>query len=193
MATLELVEKLRTHANVSYDDAKEALDACGDDILEALIYLERHGKVRPPSTGGAYSTKEGFSPGATPQRTPAYTAPPPPKGESFSDMMRKLWNWIKGVVHKGNTNMLSVTFKDGGNFSLPITVLVLLLCCAFWVTLPLLVIGLFLGCKYRFAGPNFSQNGVANNVMNSASKTAEDIKTSVKNAAEGGDEPVDRQ
>jgi hypothetical protein len=52
MVTLEQVEKLREHANVSYDEAKAALENAGGDILQALIDLERAGKVIPPQGGG---------------------------------------------------------------------------------------------------------------------------------------------
>jgi translation elongation factor EF-Ts len=58
MATIELVEKLRQKANVTYEEAKEALEASGDNILDAMIYLERQGKVKPPQNGGYYSSKE---------------------------------------------------------------------------------------------------------------------------------------
>ena len=44
MATFEMVEKIRQYANVTYDEAKAALDACNDDLLEAVIYLEKQGK-----------------------------------------------------------------------------------------------------------------------------------------------------
>ena len=44
--TLEQVEKLRAHANVSYEDARAALEATGGDMLEAIIRLEKEGKTR---------------------------------------------------------------------------------------------------------------------------------------------------
>jgi hypothetical protein len=55
MATIEMVEKLRERARVSYEDAKLALDACGGDMLEAVIYLEKQGKTPPPQ-GGFYAS-----------------------------------------------------------------------------------------------------------------------------------------
>ncbi|MDR3119870.1 MAG: hypothetical protein LBU58_00805 [Clostridiales bacterium] len=55
MASLEMVDKLRERANVTFDEAKAALDAADGDILEALIYLEKQGKVPPPQ-GGFYSS-----------------------------------------------------------------------------------------------------------------------------------------
>lgn len=47
---LEMVEELRKRANVSYDAAKEALEKCNGDILEALIYLEKEKKVTTTKT-----------------------------------------------------------------------------------------------------------------------------------------------
>lgn len=43
---LELVDLLRARANVSYEDAKAALEACDYDIVEALIELEKKDKLR---------------------------------------------------------------------------------------------------------------------------------------------------
>ena len=55
MVTLEQVEKLREYANISYDEAKTALENADGDILQALIELEQQGKVKAPE-GGQYHT-----------------------------------------------------------------------------------------------------------------------------------------
>lgn len=44
---LENIDELRRRANVSYEDAKEALEKCNDDIVEALVYLEKQNKIKP--------------------------------------------------------------------------------------------------------------------------------------------------
>ena len=44
MERIELVELVREKADVGYTDAKEALDACGDDLLDALVWLEAQGR-----------------------------------------------------------------------------------------------------------------------------------------------------
>lgn len=44
--TLEQIDLLRKRANVSYQDAKEALEKSNNDIVEALIYLEKENKVK---------------------------------------------------------------------------------------------------------------------------------------------------
>ena len=50
MTNLNQIDELRKRAKVSYSDAKEALDACNDDILEALVYLEKN-KTESSKTG----------------------------------------------------------------------------------------------------------------------------------------------
>lgn len=56
MEQLEKVEKLRARANVTYEEAKEALEASNWDLLDAMVYLEnperprvRPGKHTPPA------------------------------------------------------------------------------------------------------------------------------------------------
>lgn len=44
--TLEMIDELRQRARVSYEEAKEALENCNGDMVEALVYLERKNKVR---------------------------------------------------------------------------------------------------------------------------------------------------
>ena len=44
--SLEQIEALRERAHVSYEEAKEALESCNGDIVEALIYLEKNNKIR---------------------------------------------------------------------------------------------------------------------------------------------------
>jgi len=53
MASLNNVDRLRARTGVSYEDAREALDSSGDDLLDALIWLENKGLAEPP--GAAHS------------------------------------------------------------------------------------------------------------------------------------------
>lgn len=47
---IEQIDELVKRANVSYEDAKEALEKCGGDMLEALIYLEKSKKIKKDNT-----------------------------------------------------------------------------------------------------------------------------------------------
>ena len=172
MATLEQVERLREKANVSFAEAKEALDATGGDLLEALIYLEKQGKVSPPPGGGSYSSyeKEEKSGGAENSHKGQY--------ESCGEVLKKIGRLCVKIIRKGNSNYFEV--ERGGNtvISCPVTVLVLLLLFMFWVVVPLMIIGLFFGFRYRFRGNELGKESI-NRVMDSASDTAEEIKRSI--------------
>ena len=48
MDDLEKVERLRERADVSYEEAKKALEECNVDLLDAMVYLEKQGKVKKP-------------------------------------------------------------------------------------------------------------------------------------------------
>lgn len=69
--TLEQVERLREKADVSYAQAKEALEYSGGNLLDALIYLEERGMIPRPE-GAYYSTRGELPPSPPPLRT----APP---------------------------------------------------------------------------------------------------------------------
>lgn len=45
--TLEQIDSIMQRANVSYSEAKEALEQCGGDTVEALLLLEKANKVKP--------------------------------------------------------------------------------------------------------------------------------------------------
>lgn len=42
--TMEMIDEVRRRANVSFTDAKEALEKFDGDLLEALVYLEKNRK-----------------------------------------------------------------------------------------------------------------------------------------------------
>src|ERR1035437_10303675 len=45
---LESIEMLRERANVSYEEARAALEKFDGNIVEALIYLEKQDRLKPP-------------------------------------------------------------------------------------------------------------------------------------------------
>ena len=46
MDNLQKIEQLVSKAGCSYEDAKAALEGCGWDMIDAIISLEREGKVK---------------------------------------------------------------------------------------------------------------------------------------------------
>lgn len=50
---LEQIDLIMQRANVSYSEAKEALEQCNGDLVEALLYLEKNNKIKSaPSSRG---------------------------------------------------------------------------------------------------------------------------------------------
>ena len=182
MATIEQVEKLRSKANVSYEEAKNALDACGDDILEAMIYLEKQGKVQPPPNEGSYSYNRAESESEQIHGTAANNSKSGSGGESFTSLMGRFFRWCGRMLVKGNTNTFEATRNGQQIISIPVTILVVLLILAFWIVLPLIIIGLFFNCRYSFQGPDLGRREV-NNVMDSAADAAESIKRDVSGSS----------
>jgi len=44
---LEQIDELRKRANVTYEDAKNALENSSGNLIEALVYLEKQNKIKP--------------------------------------------------------------------------------------------------------------------------------------------------
>jgi len=171
MTDLEKAEKLREKTGVSYTEAKEALDSSDGSLLDALVYLEKQGKVETPPGGGFYSgagysaAGDGASGGGKQSETGS---------ESFSDLMRRFGVFCKKVFSKGMTNYLVAVKNEERIFAVPIIIFILLLL-AFWVTFPVFIITLFCGIRYRLSGPDFDKESV-NKVMESASDLVDDVK-----------------
>lgn len=153
MDRLEMIEKLRERARVTYDEAREALEQANGDLLDALILLERQGKVPPPQGGGFYRS-EGSAPTeqVSFERSDERTENGAGRKETsnFKESLERFWNFLNGLLKKGNTTSFEILKDKEYVASFPVTVLALLLVFAPWVTLPLIVIGLFLGFHYQF-------------------------------------------
>lgn len=176
MITLEQVEKLRERANVSYDEAKAALEESNGDLLEALINLEKRGSVTPPEGGGYYSSQKSRETNDSQKFSEQKYHKC--NRERRDSLFHRFFIFCKELIHKGNVNSFQVS-KDGEEkLTLPVTILVISIFLFFWVTVPLLVIGLFCGFTYRFIGPDLGKESM-NNVMDTAANAAENIKKSI--------------
>ena len=162
MTNFEMVETLRQHANVSYEEAKQALEETNWDILEAMVLLEKQGKVTG-NGGGTYTTRQ---------------EPQPEKTGRFKSVMARLADTLIRLIRKGNENFLEFHKNGKKQFELNVTVVILLLIFCFWVMAPLLVIGLFTGFRYVFRGPDLGKENI-NGAMDKASEFAENIKKDV--------------
>lgn len=181
--TLEMVERLREKANVSYAQAKQALEYSGGNLLDALIYLEEKGSI-PREEGAYYSTKSETPPpppsaeplpAQLPDKRKKPKAPKQPRSEGGG--ARRFFNTLRRWLVD---NELEIWRRDQPVTALPVLILALLLCCAFWVTALILVLGLFLGFRYRFSGPDLERDNL-NGMMGDLADTAADLGRQVMN------------
>jgi hypothetical protein len=188
MTNLEQVKKLKEHADITFEEAKEVLERANGDLLEAVIILERENRIQSPKAGGYYhSTDEGKNKQEEQKKER-------PRGRekdkadriSFEEVLGDFSRWAGKMFHKGNVNNLQVE-KDGKNIvAIPITLLVILLIAAFWVVIPVAVLGLVLGYRYRLQGADFDKtkaNETMDKVSNATLKAVDSVAKTAKNTA----------
>ena len=158
MTNYEMVELLRQKANVSYEEAKAALEASDWDLLDAIVLLEREGKV--PENDARFSTK------AEEEKADEGKKKKDRDG-AFKDGARTVGGIFRRMLNYGNRNYI-VASRDGKEvISLPLTAFVLLL----------LIIGLFFGLRYSLRGDHPSNEKV-NEYIHKAEDAAERVKES---------------
>ena len=176
MDKLEKVEKLREKTGVSYEDAKNALEACDYDLLDAIIYLEKLDKVKAPevesfTTGEEQKTSTEFE-----QAQQTYTNDC--NKVTFGQMMDKFFTLCGKVLKKSVASTFIVERRGQTMINVPVLVLVIALILAFWVVLPLLVVGLFCECRYHFEGIgdiNVNLNSACDKVADSVDNLKSDV------------------
>lgn len=176
--TLEQVERLREKADVSYAQAKQALEYSGGNLLDALIYLEEQGAIPRPQ--GAYYSTRNETPPPSPVQTPVPAEQPKAKKRHSRGGLRRLCQKIRRVLLE---NELEIWRKGQPVTSLPILILVLLVLFAFYFTVPALILGLFLGFRYQISGPDLEDeafNGMMGNVADTAADLGRQVMEELK-------------
>ena len=178
---IKLIEKLKDKANISYEDAKEALENSDWDILDAMIYLEKKGKIKRPSTSTFYTNdnKDSYSNN--------YSLISNNKKEDKSKENKGFHGIFEAICKAIDTcnNIFFEISKEGNMFlKIPMTVLILLLIFTFWIVIPLFIIGLFFGIEFSVSAKRVSTDK-ANKVFKEISlefkKVKEELKKGFKN------------
>ena len=164
MTHYEMAEKLAEKMNVTLEEAKTALEACDWEMLDAALMLE---KAHGAAGNGAYSTRR------EPEEEPSERA----KARRYG-AMKGLGEFVRSAFNLGNRNRFEVRRGDEVVLEMPVLVLAVLLLFAFWVCVPLLVIGLFAGFRYSFSGQELGRESV-NQAMDKAAEMAEKVKEGV--------------
>ena len=171
MDNFEKVERLVEKANVSYEDAKAALEEAQGDLLDAMIILEKRGKVSGPEKS-------------------EYVSGPEEKAEykDVSEAVKKSSKTEKNVAFHGirdffrkafrylTDNSLKLSRNGDLVVNLPLWIAALIILFTWEIVWIAIVISLFFGFRYSIEGKNDS--GTVNKILNQASDIAGDVKES---------------
>ncbi len=168
MDNMEKVDKLRERADVTYEEAKAALEAADYDLLDAMVALEKQGKTAGPSRTNfstSYEQQDNYV--KVQEKVEEQRKERAHVGRSLRDSIR---HFFRVCVD----NSFCVKRRDEEIFKIPIIVLVLAFVMAWKWVLAILIIALFFGCRYSFEGKDRLEK--ANEFMESAGKMAESMK-----------------
>ena len=118
MDHFEMVEKLRQAANVSYEEAKDALEKSNWDLLDAMVSLEKNGKIRKDA-GYQEEFKTKTEEESNKEDREARTA-------RQKEAVNGFFQGIGRFIQAGNEIFLDIRYKGEPLVSLPLTVIVLL-------------------------------------------------------------------
>ena len=174
MDYFEKVEKLVEKAGVSYEDAKQALDAADGDLLDAMILLERSGKTNGPKNS-TYSTKyEDQSVYYAASEQIDRGRPAGEKG-TFGDKLASVGKKAWAIL---SNNYLNVSHAGQTVVQLPLWATVLIFLTAWYLAVILVIVSLFFDFRYTFSGEADLKS--ANEIMDKAAEAAEKAKEEFK-------------
>ena len=194
MELLEKVEKLVEKTGVSYEDAKKALEESGGDLLDAIILLEKQHKTGEAKTA-FYSTGDAMdssAAGAETEGNAEVVRKGPENRKNRESRRQGSDNWtnfkteVRRLLDLSIRNRFTIRRKSEELLAIPTIALIILLIFAFWITLILLVVGLFFGCRYSFEYQGKTAEKV-NDILDRAADTAENIKRDFSQNNDGSD------
>ena len=167
----ELVEKLVNTFGVSYEKAKEALEASNWDAVDAAIYLEK-------DKNGASQEQPQENVNRNPKGS--FNIPVDEMKEAGSNFFKSCWDFL-------SLNTFVVKKNSGEVFlDIPIWLAALLLCAFFWPVVLIMVLVFIMGYRFSFSGPQMGKKNVKN-TMDQVENAAEEFVEKVKNTV-GPDE-----
>lgn len=133
----EKVDYLRRHADISYDTAYEILEGTDWDISTAEEALKKEGLYKEET---AVMTTNDYSKGED-------------KSMDLKDGFKKVCKWVGNIISKGMDNDFCVYTKKGKCLALPLTIMAILALISFPVSMIVLLVAFFAGCRFGLRGP----------------------------------------
>ncbi|SHH68927.1 hypothetical protein SAMN02745196_01042 [Clostridium collagenovorans DSM 3089] len=172
----EMIQVLMSKVNVSYEEAQVALEICNWDMLEAVLYLERSGKVPNEEVTTMVKVPENNNDYKQNSKNNEHFG-------GIGEILGRMFKFAGKILKKGNDNYFEVRKENEKPIRVSVTISVILLVFLAIPTSILLVAGLFCGYKYSIVGENINYDGV-NSVFEEVSKSADSIKKDFKKGYE---------
>jgi hypothetical protein len=169
MDRLEMIDRLREEAGISYDEARSILESCGWNLSDALLMSEKHDCAS--------------------QRTDAFAAGKKHLSKFFSRML----DGISRLFRRYSAASLQVSRNGKVYLELPFIAAVLLLIFMFWWIIAAVLLSMVFGCRYTVTGLSVddSVNRAMDQAENFVSHVARDVSAKARKGA--GNEDTDSE
>lgn len=149
MINNSMIDKLSKQANVSYADAREALEMTDWEVLDAYVWLEAQGKIDSAAAQSEAAT----------QAAPAQEQNPAPEQAPVCQekQSRKTRGFFSSLLHMMQNNFFCIHMKDGYTRRLSLLAALVITLIFRKLVLLLIVIGLICGVKFSFEGPDMQR------------------------------------
>lgn len=177
--TLEKIDNLRERANVSYAEAKEALEANEGNMIDAIIYLENEDKTvydRAKREQTRNREKERMN-----HRKEKYRN----NADDFADSFKKL---LKSL----NDTRVVMYNNDRVVFDISMTITILTAAFLFPFAVGVFVIGLLMGNRFKVIRKD-KKGDVLNTVLEKAAKMSQTVANNLKEKVNEVNETVKKE
>ena len=170
----EMINILIRKANINEEEAQEVLEKCNWDLLDAIVYLERRGKVENNEVTALTIVEV--------KEEKEDKKKQDEKFGGIGEIVGRMFRFI-GKFIKKSKNFFEIRKDKEKPIRISLTISTLFLIFLSVPTIVLLIVGLFCGYKYSISGPDFNYDGV-NNIFEEVSKSADHIKKDFKEGYE---------
>ena len=169
MDEMEKVEKLRARAEVTADEARNALKACDGDLLDAMVFLEKIGKAKAPSEVVVPTSRTEHTTFEDVQNTvDRYDR------EAARPLSTKMKHLFSIIMDKLSNNFLRIEHKGEELIKVKLWIVVLVMLFVWHVSIVAIIISLFFGVRYSYVGRDDMTE--ANKLIGKASEAASYVK-----------------
>lgn len=151
---MEREEKLRRlveRLNVTQEEAANALDAAGGDLLDAALRLERD-KPAGERTVHTHSTAAAIAPAPETSGGEETAKAQTPAGDKVTEVLIAV---LTGLVTHPILNGVRLEKEGGHIVTVPAVILLALLLARYWTVPALFAVGLLAGWSFRWVGPQW--------------------------------------